>query len=159
MPGVVSYSSHLPLENAMSDHATQGAVPGFSGITPYLHYTDLPAIIDWLTTVFGFTEKGRWQNEAGTTTNAELLAGRTEIWLDGSADWWANKGRRPEEWIGVWTTDVDAMYQRLLQLGITVSPPEHKFYGVRLLQVTDPEGYTWGFMQKAPFTARAPNIG
>lgn len=128
----------------------------FAGITPYLHYGDLPAAVEWLTRIFGFVEKGRWQDEAGTTTNAELLGGTTEVWLDGSPDWWERKGRRPEEWIGVWVGDVDAMYERLIGLGVAVEKPQHKFYGVRLLRVTDPEGYTWGFMQRAPFTARAP---
>ncbi len=131
-------------------------VPAFAGVTPYLHYEDLPATIDWLTRVFGFVEKGRWQDGSGAATNAELLAGDSEIWLDGAPGWWARKGRRPEEWIGVWVSDVDAMYQRVVRSGVQAKPPEHKFYGVRVLQVTDPEGYTWGFMQRAPFTARAP---
>lgn len=131
--------------------------PAFAGFTPYLHYTDLPAMIDWLTRVFGFVEKGRWQDASGQTTNAELLAGTSEIWLDGAPGWWAQRGRRPEEWLGIWVTDVDLMHERLLQLGIEARPPENKFYGVRMLQVTDPEGYTWGFMQRAPFTARSPS--
>lgn len=133
--------------------------PDFAGFTPYLHYTDLSGMVDWLTRVFGFIEKGRWQDESGVTTNAELLAGTSEVWLDGAADWWARKGRRPEEWIGVWVGDVDAMYERVIRCGVAAMPPEHKFYGVRVLQVTDPEGYTWGFMQRAPFTASVPNLG
>lgn len=130
--------------------------PAFTGVTPYLHYTDLPAMIEWLTRVFGFVEKGRWQDQSGAITNAELLAGGSEIWLDGAPDWWAKRGRRPEEWIGVWVSDVDAMHKRIVQFGIEAKPPEHKFYGVRILQITDPEGYTWGFMQRAPYIARAP---
>lgn len=133
--------------------------PVFSGVTPYLHYADLPAMIEWLTRVFGFVEKGRWQDETGATTNAELLAGSSEIWLDGTPDWWARRGRRPEEWIGVWVGDVDVLYQRVVRHGIDAKPPERKFYGVRILQVTDPEGYTWGFMQRSSFTARAPVMG
>lgn len=131
----------------------------FTGITPYLHYSDLPAMVEWLTRVFGFVEKGRWQDEVGTATNAELLAGDNEIWLDGTPDWWKKKGRRPEEWIGIWVSDVDAMFERVTRAGVEAKPPVHKFYGVRILQVTDPEGYTWGFMQRAPFVARAPAAG
>jgi uncharacterized glyoxalase superfamily protein PhnB len=132
--------------------------PVFSGVTPYLHYADLPAMIEWLTRVFGFVEKGRWQDETGATTNAEILAGTCEIWLDGTPDWWARRGRRPEEWIGVWVDDVAAMHERVVRRGIDAKPPEHKFYGVRILQVTDPEGYTWGFMQRSPFMARSPIV-
>lgn len=130
--------------------------PSFAGFTPYLHYDDLPTIIDWLTRVFGFVEKGRWQDEEGRTTNAELLAGSAELWLDGTPGWWARKGRRPDEWIGVWVSDIDAIHRRVAACGIEVAPPQQKFYGVRVLQVTDPEGYSWGFMQRAPFRARSP---
>ena len=128
----------------------------FHGITPYLHYDDLASVLSWLARVFGFTEKGRWVNESGQITNAEVLAGTAELWLDGDPAWWKKKGRRPEEWIGIWVSNVDAMYQRVVSAGISVAPPEAKFYGVRVLQVTDPEGYVWGFMEKAPYTARAP---
>ena len=128
----------------------------FQGLTPYLHYDDLPAMITWLTRVFGFIEKGRWVNESGAVTNAELLAGSTEVWLDGDPDWWKSRHRRPEEWLGVWVSDVEAMHKRVTAAGVSVSPPEAKFYGVRVLQVTDPEGYVWGFMQRAPYVARAP---
>jgi uncharacterized glyoxalase superfamily protein PhnB len=128
----------------------------FIGITPYLHYDNVVGMIDWLIRVFGFLEKGRWVDSHGVVRNAELLAGTTEIWLDGDPDWWRQKGRRPEEWIGVWVDDVDAMYARVKSAGISSEPPENKFYAVRVLQVTDPEGYIWGFMQRAPYVARLP---
>jgi uncharacterized glyoxalase superfamily protein PhnB len=128
----------------------------FGGITPYLHYDDIVAMIEWLTHVFGFTEKGRWVNSEGTVTNAELCVGTTEVWLDGDASWWKERGRRPEEWIGVWVDNVDIMYARVKAAGLNPAPPESKFYAVRVFQVSDPEGYTWGFMQRAPFVARHP---
>jgi uncharacterized glyoxalase superfamily protein PhnB len=106
--------------------------------------------------VFGFVEKGRWQDDDGRLTNAELLAGNSELWLDGALNLWTQRGRRPEEWIGIWVTNVDSMFERVVQQGVQAKPPENKFYGVRVLQVTDPEGYTWGFMQRAPFVARGP---
>jgi uncharacterized glyoxalase superfamily protein PhnB len=60
----------------------------------------------------------------------------------------------PEEWIGVWVNDVDAMFERAKAADIVADPPENKFYGVRVLQVKDPEGYTWGFMQRSACVAR-----
>ena len=128
----------------------------FQGITPYLHYDDIGAMSEWLTRVFGFVEKGRWLDAEGRPCNAELAVGPTEVWLDGNPEWWQRKGRRPEEWIGVWVDDVDAMYARVKGAGIQVQPPENKFYAVRILQVKDPEGYVWGFMQRAPYLARVP---
>jgi uncharacterized glyoxalase superfamily protein PhnB len=129
----------------------------FGGITPYLHYDDVGSIVTWLKRVFGFIEKGRWVNEQGITNNAELVVGSTEVWLDGDPDWWKQKGRRPEEWIGIWVNDVDAMFERVKAAGIEAEPPQDKFYAVRVFQVTDPEGYTWGFMQRGPYVARLPS--
>jgi len=48
------------------------------------------------------------------------------------------------------------MYARVAAAGVDASLPETKFYGVRVLQVRDPEGYVWGFMERAPLVARAP---
>ncbi len=134
-----------------------GPAATFGGITPYLHYRDIVAAIDWLTRVFGFVEKGRWLNSEGRVTNAELVVGSTEVWLDGDPDWWKKRNRGPEEWIGVWVDDVDAMHSRLRAAGLSPEPPQRKFYGVRVLQVVDPEGYTWGFMQRSPYRARHPD--
>jgi uncharacterized glyoxalase superfamily protein PhnB len=128
----------------------------FNGVTPYLHYDDIAAALEWLLRVFGFVEKGRWTNDMGQITNAEVTIGTSEVWLDGAPDWWKSKGRRPEDWIGIWVNDVEAMYARVKAVGVDASRPESKFYGVRVLQVRDPEGYVWGFMERAPFVARAP---
>jgi uncharacterized glyoxalase superfamily protein PhnB len=129
----------------------------FAGVTPYLHYHDVAAMIEWLARVFGFTEKGRWVDGQGTVRNAELCVGANEVWLDGDPEWWTQRGRRPEEWIGVWVDDVSAMFERVKAAGIVAETPEKKFYAVRVLQVTDPEGYTWGFMQRGPYVARLPD--
>jgi uncharacterized glyoxalase superfamily protein PhnB len=55
-------------------------------------------------------------------------------------------------------SDVDARHARIVQAGIEASPSQHKFYGVRVLQVADPEGITYVFMQPAPFVAGHPPI-
>ncbi len=128
----------------------------FLAVTPHLHYNDVAKMIDWLKRAFGFVEKGRWLDAKGTVTNAELVAGQTELWLDGDPEWWKERGRRPEEWIGVWVDDLDAMFARVREAGLNPEPPEAKFYGVRVFQVEDPEGYTWGFMQRAPYTMGHP---
>lgn len=127
--------------------------PRFEGFTPYLHYDDVAAMIDWLTRVFGFTERGRWLDNQGVLRNAEMYAGDAEVWLDGDPEYWKQRARRPEEWIGVWVDDVDAMFARVQAAGVAAAPPENKFYGVRVFDVTDPEGYTWGFMQRGPYVA------
>jgi len=44
----------------------------------------------------------------------------------------------PDQWIGVWVDDVDAMFARVKAAGVPVEQPENKFYGIRIFQVTDP---------------------
>jgi hypothetical protein len=61
--------------------------PQFEGITPYLHYDDVPATIEWLTLVFGFKERGRWLDALGIVRNAEIFAGKMEVWLDGDSEY------------------------------------------------------------------------
>ena len=121
----------------------------FSGFVPYLHCEDAVAMLEWYARVFGFEEKARWPDASGAVRNAEMVVGDTELWLDGSGPgWWANKGRGPEQWIGVWVDDPDAMWERVRAAGIDTEAPEDKPYGVRVLSVTDPEGYSWGFMRR-----------
>jgi uncharacterized glyoxalase superfamily protein PhnB len=119
------------------------------GVTPYLHYDDASAMLEWLGRVFGFVERKRWPDAEGGVRNAEMIVGDTEVWLDGDPGWWRSRGRRPEEWIGVWVGNVDAMYARVKAAGVDAEPPEDKPYGVRMFQVKDPEGYTWGFMRRS----------
>jgi uncharacterized glyoxalase superfamily protein PhnB len=126
----------------------------FLAITPYLHYENVAVMIDWLTRVFGFKERGRWLDGQGLLSNAKVVVGSTEVWLDSDPDYWKQKGRRPDEWIGVWVDDVDAMFAWVKAAGVAVEQPENKFYRIRIFQVIDPEGYTWGFMQRSAYLAR-----
>jgi uncharacterized glyoxalase superfamily protein PhnB len=120
----------------------------FSGLTPYLHYDDAAAASAWLVRVFGFEESRRHVDGQGVVQNVEMRVGATELWLDGLPDYWKQRGRRPEQWIGVWVDDVDAMFARVRAAGVEAEPPADKPYGVRQFQVTDPEGYVWGFMRR-----------
>ena len=120
-----------------------------SGLVPYLHYDELVPVLEWLARVFGFTERERWPDAQGVVRNAEMIVGDTEVWLDGSPGWWEKRGGRPDQWIGVWVDDVDAMYERVKAVGVEPkTAPEDKPYGVRTFGVEDPGGYTWGFMRR-----------
>lgn len=118
----------------------------YQGIVPYLFYDDAAAALDWYARVFGFTEIGRWANDAGVVQNAEMRVGDTELWLDGS-------GRRKDSderpsWVGVWVTDVDRVYQNIQEAGINCDAPVDREFGVRMLNVEDGMGYLWGFMRR-----------
>jgi uncharacterized glyoxalase superfamily protein PhnB len=121
------------------------------GVAPYLPCEDAAALGAWYERAFGWKEAGRW-TEKGKVTNFHLQIDDTELWLDArGAGYWEKLGRRPELWLGVWA-DPDAMYERVNAAGIEADPPEDKPYGVRMFSIKDPEGYSWGFMEKIPET-------
>jgi uncharacterized glyoxalase superfamily protein PhnB len=119
------------------------------GLVPYLFYEDAAAMLDWYRRVFGWVELGRWSGPDGRLRNAEMRVGDTELWLDGGGARYQDvDGSRASQWIGVWVDDVDAMYTRITSVGVAVEPPEDRQFGIRMLTVTDPEGYRWGFMRR-----------
>ena len=131
----------------------------FRGLLPYLYYEDAGAMLDWLSRVFGFEERGRYVDKEGIVRQAEMLVGKNELWFSGHGPgYWESKGGRPDLWIGVWVDDVDAMYERVKAAGIETEPPEDKDYDVRSYSVKDPEGVNWGFMKRLgkPYVQRIP---
>lgn len=119
----------------------------FTGVTPYLHYEDGAAMLEWLSGVLGFHERARFVNRDGMVEEAEMLIGDTKLWFAGHGPgYWAGKGRGPDQLTLVWVDDVDAHHARVRAAGVQADPPEDKSYGVRTYNVTDPEGYQWGFM-------------
>jgi uncharacterized glyoxalase superfamily protein PhnB len=120
----------------------------FEGITPYLHYEDAAAALDWLARVFGFEEISRYVDDGGRVREAEMRVGDNQLWLSGrDPGYWEEKGRGPEQLILIWVDDVDAHHARVCAAGVDAKPPEDKPYGVRTYAVTDLEGYEWGFMR------------
>ena len=120
----------------------------FEGITPYLHYEDAGAALEWLEGVLGFEEIARYVDDDGRVREAEMHVGDQQIWMSGrDSGFWDGKGRGPEQLTLIWVDDVDAHYARVKAAGVDAKPPEDKSYGVRAYNVTDPEGYEWGFMQ------------
>lgn len=111
--------------------------PRFLAITPYLHYENVAAMIDWLTRVLGFKERGRWLDGQGLLSYAEVFVGSTEVWLDGDPDYWKQKGRRPRT-SGWACGSTMPCFARVKAAGVAVEQPENKFYGIRILHVTDP---------------------
>lgn len=120
----------------------------FYGLTPYLYYEDVVTMIEWFTRVFGFEEIGRHANDEGIIHNVEFRVGDTELWIDGYPGYWNSRGGKPEEWIGVWVDNVDAMHARVARAGVECDAPVDRPHGVRELKVVDPQGYVWGFMQR-----------
>ena len=125
-----------------------GVEPKLCSLVPYLFYDDVEKMLEWYARVFGFVEIKRWMKD-GRIENAEMAVGDTELWLDGGGPRYLDKDGQPARgWIGVWVDDPDAMHQRVTEAGIAADPPDDKPYGVRMLTVKDPEGYSWGFMRR-----------
>lgn len=120
----------------------------FLGITPYLYYDDLAAAIGWLERVFGFKCRSTYADEHGGLTNAELLVGEQELWLDGYPGYWAERGGGPDQWIGIWVDSADRMYERVVEAGVDCGRPGDRPHQVRELQVRDPQGFVWGFLER-----------
>src|SRR6185437_17098077 len=80
-----------------------GAMPDYSPdpqVVPYLLYEDAGAAMDWLISVFGFTERVRDQLSDGTVRHGELLLDNGGVIMLGSpgADFRgpAKLGERPQ---------------------------------------------------------------
>jgi uncharacterized glyoxalase superfamily protein PhnB len=121
-----------------------------SGIVPYLFYEDAGAMAEWYSRVFGFVELSRFVDAQGKVTNAEMVVGETELWLDGDGPaYWEENGRGPSPWIGVWVDDVDAICARVRSAGVEIADPVVRDFGVRMSgEVVDPAGYHWSFMER-----------
>jgi PhnB protein len=119
----------------------------FLSLTPYLCYNDAGAAADWLSSTVGFEEINRFADEDGKVSNVTMRVGDSEVWLDGG-------GRPPGTggdcgtWTMVWVDDVDSLHERVTDAGIECAGPMDRPWGVREVQVRDPEGLNWGFIQR-----------
>ncbi|HEY8545144.1 MAG TPA: VOC family protein [Acidimicrobiales bacterium] len=120
----------------------------FTGVVVGTRYEDANGMLDWLSRVFGFQERARYVDKDGKVRQAEMWIGDTELWFSGHDEGtlWADGG--PEQFIGVWVDDVDAMYERVRAAGVDAEAPVDRDYDVRSFNVIDPEGYMWGFMKR-----------
>jgi uncharacterized glyoxalase superfamily protein PhnB len=118
------------------------------GIIPYVFCADPGAVADWCVEVLGFVERERWPDDDGVVRNVELIVGDSEVWLDGPVPDWHDKTGGLGSWVGFLVDDVDAIHQRLIDAGVDLDPPRTRDHHVREITVTDPEGHTWGFVQR-----------
>jgi PhnB protein len=153
---------------AFAQH-TEGATPTMEettfdaqAVVPMMDYEDGVAAMDWLVSVFGFTERTRWLDDDGRVTHGELVAGNGLIMLAGGPPGYEGPRRHREHcaaaaaWsqvpyvidgILVRVDDVDAHFERAKQAGARIlSEPEDQPYG-RTYRVEDLEGHRWMFQQ------------
>jgi uncharacterized glyoxalase superfamily protein PhnB len=119
-------------------------------VVPYLLYEDAGAAMDWLISVFGFTERVRDRQGDGTVRHGELLTGNGGVIMVGSP----GQGFRGPAKLGEVTqlqcitiTGLPAHRERVQAAGAEVS--EVSMRGGRALSYTvdDPEGHRWYFSE------------
>jgi uncharacterized glyoxalase superfamily protein PhnB len=122
------------------------AVP--TEVIPYIFYNDVPAALDWLARVFGFTELMRHGTPRGGLHGEMQLDGQRIMMGQGSRDWRMLSARDTEaatQGVFVYLADVDAHHRRAREQGAEiVKGPEDLPYG-RSYTARDLEGHPWFF--------------
>ncbi len=128
----------------------QNPPEGYTAVTPYLHYEDAAAALDFLTGALGFREKLRMDGENGRLMHAEVEIGdKGVVMLGEPGEGFKNPkniGAKATHSIYVYIDDVDEHYARAKDAGGTIlREPEDQFYGDRSYGIADPEGHEWYF--------------
>jgi uncharacterized glyoxalase superfamily protein PhnB len=122
-------------------------------LMPVLRYRDCNKAVDFLTTVFGFTEGAAFRDDKGNVQHAELWFGNGGIMIGPVADTPFGKVmRQPDQAGGVTASifcvvnDPDAHFARSEAAGYEIILPlRDEPYGSREYSVKDPEGHAWTF--------------
>jgi uncharacterized glyoxalase superfamily protein PhnB len=96
---------------------------GYNAVSPYLVIAGAQRMIDFLKTVFGASERRRYDNSDGTIKHAEVMIDDSVVMVgDASAEFPAN-----QLLIHVYVADVDAVFAKALAAGATVDQePQQK---------------------------------
>jgi uncharacterized glyoxalase superfamily protein PhnB len=133
-----------------------------STVIPALRYRNAPAMIDWLTKVFGFERHAVHEGPAGTIAHAEIVLNGGMIMLGSMKDDEYGRGfKSPAELDGAETrsvyivvSDADAAYKHATGAGATVVRPlQDTPYGSREFAIKDPEGHSWSAGTYDPWAA------
>jgi uncharacterized glyoxalase superfamily protein PhnB len=131
---------------------------------PFLSYEDVGAAVGWLTSAFGFRERGdRYTDEDGTVTHAERELEGAFVMLGWPGPEYRSPKSHAEEcdqarkWLEppnvvdgvlVYVRDLDGHCERARAAGATIlREPVEEPYG-RLYSAADVEGHRWMFMQR-----------
>lgn len=121
----------------------------YPAITPYLYYPDAAAAIDWLVRAFGFRERRRILDDAGSVIHAELAVGEFGVIMFGSPGPEYGSPRdaaRVHGSLFVAVRDVDALFDRAITAGAgSLVPPTDRPWGDRECALTDLAGHHWCF--------------
>ncbi|MGI9600332.1 MAG: VOC family protein [Acidimicrobiales bacterium] len=118
-------------------------------VNPYLAIDGAAAAIEFYVAVFGATERMRIADPSGKIGHTEIEIGDSVIMISDEYPEMnvlgpLTVGGTPT-WLLVYVPDVDATFQKAIELGATeIRPVEDQFFGDRTGQFVDPWGHRWG---------------
>jgi len=113
---------------------------GYHSVTPYLVVPGVAKLIDFVTQVFGATERERFSRPDGTVQHAEVTIGDSIVMMGEPQD----PSKAMPAMVYVYVPDTDGTYQRALRAGgRSLREPRDEFYGDRTAGVEDPFGNQW----------------
>lgn len=122
---------------------------GYHTITPHLVIRGAAKAIEFYKNAFGAEELSRAEMEDGMLMHAEIKIGNSVLMLVDEMpmmERWVSPPALKGTTVGlaIYTEDSDALFQRALDAGATVSLPlMDAFWGDRYGKLTDPFGHEW----------------
>ena len=128
---------------------SQNPPEGMPRVTPYLHYEDVAAALDWLSKAFGLTERLRIPGPDGKIGHAEMVLEEGVVMMGMPMEEYENPRKRgglPTATVYIYVDDVDSHFERARSAGAEIlRQPTDEFYGDRVYGAADPEGQRWFF--------------
>jgi uncharacterized glyoxalase superfamily protein PhnB len=135
-------------------------------VVPMFSYEDVARAADWIAKAFGFTETGRWADDAGRVTHVNMELDGGQIMLGYSSPEYQSPKHHAEvcaparAWRetpyvvdGVFVTvdDIDAHYARARAGGATILSEleDNPGIGQRQYRTEDLEGHRWMFATRS----------
>ena len=116
-------------------------------VLPHLVYRNVPEACDWLTRVFGFTERFRYGDPV---SGIQMHLGEAYIMISGPREKTASPATLGQctQTLTIFVPDVDAHYARTMQEGANIWEELHEtIYGERQYGAEDLDGHRWLFSQ------------
>ena len=124
------------------------------GLMPYLAVADPEISLAFYEKAFGFQRDGEPMLKDGRILHVEMKFLDIRIMM-GPEGAFGGEAKSPKssgnvQGIGIYVycEDVDAMHEQAVGAGSEiVMPPQDMFWGDRMFQAADPDGYRWSFAQ------------